>query len=117
MEIIKDINILCSLPLEILFHIVIKYLSYPQIVNLCRSSKDLYLKLSANPIFWQSFYLQSISSIPLLNINDYQSNYKKIFFNLKSLDLNTQLFYAAKNGYYHLVQDLVLKGADITSKK
>ena len=109
-------NFLSLLPLEILFHIVIKYLSYPQILNLCLSSKDLYFKLCSNPFFWQSFYHQTISTIPLPNIDDYQSTYKEIFLDLKSKDLNDQLIYAARNGYNLLVQELVNTGAIITSE-
>jgi len=109
-------NFLSSLPLKILFHIVIKYLSYPQILNLCLSSKDLYFKLCSNPFFWQSFYHQTISTIPLPNIEYYHSKYKQIFLDLQSKDLNDQLIYAARNGYIFLIQDLISKSVDITAQ-
>ena len=115
---------LSSMPLELIFNIIIPNMSHYDILNLSLSSQNLNSKLCSNPFFWKSFYYQTISSVPLSdessgllsNINDYQNKYKQIIFDLKCKNLNQKLIYAATNGYNLLVQELVNTGDIITSE-
>ena len=70
-----QINII-DLPLEILFDITINYLSYFDIIRLCKICTYFNISLYKNEYFWQSFYLQTISSISLSGVSAIQLNDK-----------------------------------------
>lgn len=94
------------LPKDVLFHLTVENLRYPDIVRLCRTSKYFNRVLCGanSPHFWRVLYERDISAVhPPEPRGAYRGPYLSAMKTFQPMSLKAGLVFAAKSGYEKLV--------------
>jgi ankyrin repeat protein len=92
------------------FYAILSELDYKALLRLCRSNKKLDTIICENPRAWKNLYFRDISENPLAS-DDYKQEYLEVMKDIKTLNPNMILVYAARNGYEKLAETALEHGA------